>query len=241
MLDELKIEAKKSKDTQYIPSLITVFQEITNHSTSCLPMSLPPIDFRLTWEIICAAQNRKEDIVLHLFENSKATYTVNDVIFAVADEYDNTLLHYFVVWGYNSGVLFLENIKKSTDLKKNKFGFSAIHFAAVLARPVYLRMLLKINKSTEESKLSKLAIKFLNKIRKNETLTANQIAFLNISSLVKEGESRQGQNVAINEQNYVNINKHITSNVMFGQQIEYDSAIKVVEEFYKQVLIATSK
>jgi hypothetical protein len=46
----------------YIPLLITFFQEITNGGKLCLPLRLEPIGFRLTWEMICAAKNDEKEM-----------------------------------------------------------------------------------------------------------------------------------------------------------------------------------
>jgi hypothetical protein len=50
----LKVETNTMDKQDYIPLLITFFQEITNGGKLCLPLRLEPTEFRLTWEMICA-------------------------------------------------------------------------------------------------------------------------------------------------------------------------------------------
>ena len=66
----LNEETKGMAKGEYIPLLITFFQEITNGRKLCLPLRLEPIGFRLTWEMICAAKNDEKEMFEKLVQNA---------------------------------------------------------------------------------------------------------------------------------------------------------------------------
>jgi hypothetical protein len=150
----LNYETIRMPNQDYIPLLITFFQEITNGGKLCLPLRLEPTEFRLTWEMICAAKNDEKEMFARLVQNATVVKNLpNNFIISIIDEENNSLLHYLVVWGYDAGIQLLETESTWKTTLKNKQNLTPVHCAAYLGRHKFLELFLKKTKNIEPSKL----------------------------------------------------------------------------------------
>jgi hypothetical protein len=218
---------KEMPKQDYIPWLITFFQEITNGGKSCLPLRVEPIEFRLTWEIICAAKNDEKEMFAQLVKNAtKVKNRQSKFIISIIDEENHSLLHYLVVWGYDAGIHLLETESTWKTTLKNKRNFTPVHFAAYLGRHKFLELLLKKTENVERPNISQT--------RKNripgEWEEDRQKE--NLMRLLEHGEKKAEQDIPFKEF-YFNVNEHLVSSFKCGTESQYEDSKRMIENFFK--------
>ena len=219
-------ETKGMPKQDYIPLLITFFQEITNGGKLCLPLQLEPIGFRLTWEMICAAKNDEKEVFAKLVHNAtESKNLLHNFIFSSIDEENNSLLHYLVVWGYDAGIQLLETESTWKTTLKNKQKFTSVHFAAYLGRHKFLELFLKKIENIEPSKLQKL------KNRIPGESEGDPQKKINLVELLQDGEIKAEQDTPFNIFNF-RVNEHLVSSLKCGTESQYDDSRRVIEKLF---------
>jgi hypothetical protein len=220
----LKYETIRMPNQDYIPLLITFFQEITNGGKLCLPPRLQPIGFRLTWEMICAANNGEKEMFAKLVQNATEVKNLpDDFIISIIDEENNSLLHYLVVWGYDAGIQLLETESTWKTTLKNKQNLTPVHFAAYLGRHKFLELFLKKTKNIEPSKLLQ---RITNRISGESVDLQGR---KNLMGLLENGEKKAEQDTEF----YLNVNEHLVSSSTCGTESQYDESRRMIENFFK--------
>jgi len=221
----LNRDTERMAKQEYIPLLITFFQEITNRSKLCLPIRLEPIGFRLTWEMICAAKNDDKEIFAKLVQNATELKNLPDnFIYSIIDEENHSLLHYLVVWGYDDGIQLLETESRWKTTLTNKRNRTPVHFAALLGRHKFLELLLKKTETVERTKLEdmKSRIPFISK---------EDGAIYSLMTLLANGEKKAEQGIPLDEFD-INVNKHLVSSLACGTESQYEDSRRVIENFF---------
>jgi ankyrin repeat protein len=219
----LKDETNTMDKQEYIPLLITFFQEITNGGKLCLPLRLEPIGFRLTWEMICAAKNDEKEVFAKLVQNAKELKNLLDnFIISIIDEENNSLLHYLVVWGYDAGIQLLEIESTWKTTLKNKQNFTPVHFAAYLGRHKFLELILKITENFQQST-------YLQMLRYKPQEDSD---IANLKSSLEAGEKKAEQDTPFNGF-YIMVNEHLVSSLTCGTKSQYEDSRRVIENTFQ--------
>jgi hypothetical protein len=219
-------ETKEMSKQDYIPLLITFFQEITNGGKLCLPIRLEPIAFRLTWEMICAAKNDEKEMFAKLVQNAtEVKHVLENFITSIIDEENHSLLHYLVVWGYDVGIQLLETESALETTLKNKRNFTPVDFAAYLGRHKFLELPLKKTGNVELSK-------FPQKLKNRTQGKWKECAQMNtLIKLLKNGETKAEQDISF--KGFVfNVNEHLVSSLTCGTKSQYEDSRHVIENFF---------
>ena len=205
----------------YIPKLITFFQEITNGSKLYLPIRLEPIGFRLTWEMICAAKNDEKEMFAKLVQNTTKVQNVPDnFIISIIDEENNSLLHYLVVWGYDDGIQLLETESRWETTMENKQKLTPVHFAAYLGRHKFLELFLKKTGKVEPNIINRFHGKLKEAAQKEK----------NLIRLLEDGEKKAEQDIF--KKCHYKVNEHLVSSLTCGTESQYDDSRRVIENFF---------
>jgi hypothetical protein len=211
---------------EYIPLLITFFQEITNGGKLCLPLRLEPIGFRLTWEMMCAAKNDEREMFANLVQHATEVKNLPDnFITSSIDEENHSLLHYLVVWGYDAGIQLLERESKWNTTLKDKQNWTPVHFAAYLGRHKFLELFLKKIENIEPSQLQKLKNRIPGESQKDLQKKMNLI------KLLENGEIKAKKDTPFNIFNF-KVNEHLVSSLTRGTESQYEDSKRVIEKLF---------
>jgi hypothetical protein len=209
----------------YIPKLITFFQEITNGSKLCLPLRLEPIGFRLTWEMICAAKNDEKEMFAKLVQNAtEAKNLPENFIGSIIDEENNSLLHYLVVWGYDAGIQLLETESTWNTTLENKQKFTLVHFAAYLGRHKFLELFFKKTGKVEPNIRNRIKGKLKEAAQKEK----------NLIRLLEDGEKKTEQDTF--KEFHYKVNEHLVSSLTCGTESQYDDSRRMIENFFSSTI-----
>lgn len=115
----------------------------------------------MAWGYVVHKTDEIEDNLIILTKQILGHDTIENILLTIIDQYDNTLLHYFVIWGGNAERSIISNISnfekglikeddiaglwKSSNLQ-NKAKHTPLHFAAFFGRHELFKNLVKIIK-----------------------------------------------------------------------------------------------